>query len=178
MVALNLCLLGVSISTEPKPERAAPVTKQSDSGNTVTFSPTLYPPTSATFKAAVILNLPALLVGGTVAMFLRHGGQTMDIAFGAIFAFPLWFRIGRWFDRQRAPEGPKALSPGRDTVRVVARIAVGLLLALSINGLTRAFHERTNETICFSLAYSLLCACYLACSFWGGWREKGRVIAA
>lgn len=64
MVALNLCLLGVSIATEPKPQPAPPITKPADSGETVTFSPTPYPPTSTVFKIAMILSLPAVFAGG------------------------------------------------------------------------------------------------------------------
>jgi hypothetical protein len=174
MVALNLCLLGVSIATEPKPQPAAPITKPADSGETVTFSPAPYPPTSTVFKIAMILSLPAMFVGGIVASFVTHSGQAMDIAFCTILVFPLWYRIGNWFDRERAPTAPPQPSPVRDALRGFARAAVGFLLALGIISLTPAYHHRTRETFFFALAYSLWCAGYLACSLWGEQRDNRR----
>jgi hypothetical protein len=175
MAALNLCLLGVSIATEPKTQPAAQLTRPDDSAETVTFSPTRYPPTSITFKIAVFLNLPAMFVGGIAAIFVPHNGQTMDIAFCTIFAFPLWYRIGRWIDRQTATTGPPALGPVRATLRGFAQGFASLLLALFIFSFTPAFHERNYETRFLSLVYACWCAGYLACSIWGARRENRKL---
>ena len=176
MVALNLCLLGLSIATEPKPQPVAHVTNPSDSSDTVTFSPTPYPPTSTVFKIAMILSLPAVFVGGIVASFVPHSGQTMDIAISTIFVFPLWYRIGRWIDRQRGPARPPSLV--RANFRSVVRALVGVLLAISLLGLTPANHHRTSESVFGLIALSLWCTGYLVCSQCGGRRERKQEPAA
>jgi len=180
MVAVNLCLLGVDLATEPKPQPTSSHTNQrqaaSPDGDTVTFALPPEPKVNVVFDVALMMNLPATYAGTILAILFPHSGQAMDIGLSTIFVFPLWYRIGRWIDRQRTPGGPSTFGPWRRTLRGFGWILAGFMIPAIIYSMPRAFRYK-QWNIFPLLAWSLWCAFYLACSFWGGWREKKRLAA-
>ncbi len=178
MVALNLCLLGVSIATEPEPQPAPimmPSKPATQDGDTVTFTIPPEPKTNIAFEVALLLNFPAFYTGIIVGALTEYTGEATLLALRTILVFPLWFRIGRWIDRQRVPAGPPRLGPVRDTLRGFGRILAGFLLLACLYEFSRDMRYKFSSSEHRLLGCTIWCATYLALSFWGGRREKRRV---
>lgn len=153
---------------------------------TVTFSPGPEDMRTTTlFKVAMLLSLPAMILGmlignPLIAMGLQ-GGESFWIAMGALMGIWLWSRIGRWADSQREIKVGTVIVRSRfyELRRGLLRaLAILLFLAFAFD-LTPANHHRTAETVLSASAGIAWSGIYLLLSFWGESRETklARVIA-
>ena len=181
IVPLSLCLLGAGLATEekipPVEVSSAPPSNVDQSGNAVVnFNLLPEPKTDYLLLTAILLNLPVAYVGMILSVAVPSVGEVTGIGISTVLAFLLWYQIGRWIDRQREPGQSQLLGPGRIIPRVICRVLMGFILIFLLYLLPHAFrHHEWNRH--FFLGWSLWCAFYFACSFWGGWREKKRLAA-
>jgi len=178
---LHVALLGITLSSETHvhgPMAATPSTVYRraafQEAQTVAFPAERK--TSGILKADLVLNLPALLLGGIVVGLLQWHGDPALMAVSTVFVALIWFRIGRSIDEQRAriPPGSRSATKFGLAKRLILRTAALLFLIVALSGFTPVYHHRTGETDSLFGIIILWCAPYLVFSFWGQRRPKGR----
>lgn len=185
MVVLNVCLFGVSIaySTGPiigrPPDSPGPRYIVSNPDDTETQTASFPPPlqTSAEFKIALALSMPAVIAGSLLSIFVPHMDCTLNIGLSTVFVPFLWFAIGKWFDELRSGAAfsvRKALKIGAPG-RLLLRAGAGFFFLLSVFGLSTIDHHRTNESNFFFAVSLIWSCCYIAGSIWTERRSKQRV---
>jgi hypothetical protein len=100
-------------------------------------------------KIALILNLPALLIGMPIAVTLFHGNDFATLYAATPFVPLLWFFAGRWLDGQLGyiAARPERFVAARAVGRRVAQIVGALLLLLSVASLTAINHHRDINSV-------------------------------
>jgi hypothetical protein len=121
---------------------------QEDAG-TVHFVP-MTPVSSPEFKAAMLLNLPAICVAAIVgALSGLHPEGDAEILWISVLFVPLvWYPIGRWIDI-RLGLVKRTLKPDSSLRRSGRRLSCGVagaLLVVSLTGTTPLYHHNTRET--------------------------------
>lgn len=180
VTALMLCLCAISLATRrPSAKPDAPAAKSGE--DTVTFSPSPYPKTSLLIKAAIVVDAPAIELGGLVLVIPllllgMPGGEVVWIGAGALLTPLIWFPIGRWVDQQIAGRliAPRSWPLLRELGRFGLCSLSGVCLLAGIFSLTPLYHHRTSESVFLSAVLVLWCGGYMACSIAGGWRLQRR----
>jgi hypothetical protein len=121
---------------------------QEDAG-TVHFVP-MTPVSSPEFKAAMLLNFPAMWVAGIVAALSGlHPEADPEILWISVLFVPLvWYPIGRWIDIRLGLVKCtlKSDSSLRRSGRRLSCGVAGALLVVSFIGTTPLYHHNTRET--------------------------------
>ena len=87
-------------------------------------------------KLAILLNLPAIILGIPIALAFFHGNNIASL-YGAVpFVPPAWSGIGRWLDRLLGHT--PSLQRERRTWREVFAVLSTILLCLGIVSITPA----------------------------------------
>lgn len=123
------------------------------------FHPAEPRPLSLPEKVAVILNLPALLVGIPLAAYAFHGTDLGLVYAATPFVPLLWYSIGRWLDIRMGLLPARPMRVAAAKIVLVFMVITGLLfLLLGAATLFRASHPRNPD------AFLMGCALLL----WGG----------
>jgi hypothetical protein len=120
-----------------------------EGAGTVQFVP-MTPVSSPEFKAAMLLNLPAIWVASVVAALsgLHPKGDTEILWISVAFVPLVWYPIGRWIDI-RLGLVKRTLNPDSSLRRSGRRLSCGVagaLLVVSFIGMTPLYHHNTRET--------------------------------
>lgn len=143
MLLIALSSTGQDVrSAVPNAAMIRPVRLQEDGA--VDFRPMRPKPLSNTQRAAVILNLPALLVGIPIAATVFNGNDLALVYAATPFVPVLWFFVGYWLDVQLGFIAPRTRQFGvlRGVFRGAAALCCGVLLLLSIVAITPINHHR------------------------------------
>jgi hypothetical protein len=170
MTAVQLGLFVIASEQEKKAAEhsalAYPVVRAAviQEEQTVSFQPMAPPPVPFSTAAAFILNLPAMLLGATLASIVHWPDSDATFIGSSVLFVPLiWFAIGRWLDRQIAPSGITRR-------RIWSQVCQWALRAVALLGIIawlayRGGWEGQDDPSYIPLA--LWCTWYLFCSFWG-----------
>jgi hypothetical protein len=136
-----LALIQLSLSLRQHPTKADSASKSSR--ETVQWEPlTDLPPKplSADHKAALILNLPALILAAplTVWLFPEHDLYLLYVS--VPFVAFLWYAIGRWLDRRCG------YVPRRHLLPLLLHWLLLLGWGVALTSLTPGFQHRTGDT--------------------------------
>lgn len=119
-------------------------------------------PLTSAQKLAILLNLPAMVLGIPIALVFFHGNNIGSL-YGAVPFVPLvWYGIGRWLDKVLGHIPP--LQRERRAWREVFAVFSTILLCLGIVGITPANHHRTHDAFWTESAIILWSALFLVIS--------------
>jgi hypothetical protein len=184
-VQVGLFAASLALPREPWVIPVPPVVKVGSEApcppeNCITFTADPGPKTGRILKVALVLNLPAVFLGGFLHIFanLAHvphvSGEPGLIAFGAVFVPLFWYRIGRWVDGQRGPQSATQAKGSAlwEVWKFLLRSFAWAILPIAIYGLTPAYHHRTRESSFLLAALILWSGAFLEGGLWSGWRMR------
>jgi len=84
------------------------------------------------------INFPAVLFATPFAALKRGWRAELIVDFvAALYLLPLWYAVGRWFDRRAIVKGGRALTITRQVIFLLAGLSALGILGLFILGLAR-----------------------------------------
>jgi len=141
-----------------------------DSASYPPISDTPAAPLTVAQKAAVVLNLPALILSIPAVLALSRSGNVGSLFASLPFVPLVWYGVGRWVDRLvgYAPQ-PRQL---RRKWRWVFAIISATVLCLGIATVTPINHHRTADVYWFAAALTLWSGLFLVISTSGFIRQS------
>jgi hypothetical protein len=128
----------------------------------VAWEPMQPKPLTAAQKLAILLNLPAMVLGMPIALVFFHGNNVGSV-YGAVPFVPLvWSGIGRWLDRLLGYIPP--LQHERRIWRDVSAILSGFVFFAGSLSMTPVNHHRTGDVYWISAAIILWSGLFLTMS--------------
>ena len=155
-----------------QPDRAEYRNVALQDDETLSFKPQEPPKASWELKTAIVLNLPAIFLGGVVASILRREGDTAVIAFASFFVPILWNRIGMWIDRQVGFAAPGKRTLLSSVLRILLGSLAGFIFIVMVLSVMFETRHLDGERMFISAALIVWSGTYLACSFWGERRMR------
>jgi hypothetical protein len=134
-------------------------------GAGIPMEPSEAPPLKPVQKAALILNLPAVLLAELIAAVLSPRNGMVAMYLSIAFAPLVWYAVGRWIDGLLGYVDRLRLSR---TLRGLFGLPSAGVLCVSLAGLTPLYHHRMADTywgLIGLVVWSGLCiAIMLSCS--------------
>jgi len=136
----------------------------------VSFSPAPEPKAGRILRMAMLLNLPAVFLGGildVVAGVLHFPTSEQSLlGFTSVFVPLIWFRVGRWLDDQFMSQNLRQ-STLKSVLRISTRAFMWFLFVMMLAGLLLEHHRYAGSRNFMIVALILWTGAYLAGGLWG-----------